>query len=246
MCKYRSGEAVRRGDRIELLTLPGDDSHNKIRERYGIPEATGSLGDSYHTPVEFVPCGDFANLADYELIYEADRPEWLTDSMQDTLVRRFRAVVAPDIADRRIVRDGSIFLDSITDMKNTRIESGCHIWLTKLLSMEYSRIKAGGYAWLSKLASMEHSRIESGCHIWLTKLTSMEYSWIKAGDYVNLRNLTSMEHSRIKAGGYAFLSKLASIPANADIEVGGKIFFRDEYRTLAECRTLSSQQANNQ
>ena len=208
MCKYRSGEAVRRGDRIELLTLPGDDSHNKIRERYGIPEATGSLGDSHHTPVEFVPCGDFANLADYELIYDADRPEWLTDSMQDTLVRRFRAVVAPDIADRRIVRDDSIFLDSITDMKNMRIESGCHIWLSKL--------------------------------------TSMEYSWIKAGDYLNLRNLTSMEYSWIKAGGYAFLSKLASIPANADIEVGGKIFFRDEYRTLAECRTLSSQQANNQ
>jgi len=142
------------------------------------------------------------------LIYNADRPEWLTDSMQDTLVRRFRAVVAPDIADRRIVRDDSIFLDSITDMKNMRIESGCHIWLSKL--------------------------------------TSMEYSWIKAGDYLNLRNLTSMEYSWIKAGGYAFLSKLASIPANADIEVGGKIFFRDEYRTLAECRTLSSQQANNQ
>jgi len=208
MCKYRSGEAVRRGDRIELLTLPGDDSHNKIRERYGIPEATGSLGDPYHTPVEFVPCGDFANLADYELIYDADRPEWLTDSMQDTLVRRFRAVVAPDIADRRIVRDGSIFLDSITDMKNTRIESGGDIWLSKLASMEHSRIKAGGY--------------------------------------LNLSKLTSMEHSHIKSGDYAFLSKLASIPANADIEVGGKIFFRGEFRTLAECRTLSSQQANNQ
>ena len=208
MCNYRSGEAVRRGDGIELLTLPGEDSHSKIRERYGIPEATGSLGDSYHTPVEFVPCGDFANLADYELIYEADRPEWLTDFMQDSLVRRFREVVAPDIADRRIVRDGSIFLDSITDMKNTRIESGGDIWLSKLASMEHSRIKAGGY--------------------------------------LNLSKLTSMEHSHIKSGDYAFLSKLASIPANADIEVGGKIFFRDEYRTLAECRTLSSQQANNQ
>ena len=227
MCKYRSGEAVRRGDGIELLTLPGDDSHRKIRERYGIREATGSLGDSYHTPVEFVPCGDFANLADYELIYNADRPEWLTDSMQDSLVRRFRAVVAPDIADRRIVRDGSIFLDSITDMKNTRIESGCHIWLTKLLSMEHSWIKAGDYVYLSKLTSMEHSRIESG-------------------DYVYLCKLASMEHSQIKAGDYVCLDKLASIPANADIEVGGKIFFRDEYRTLAECRTLSSQQANNQ
>jgi hypothetical protein len=95
MCNWKSGELVKTGEHeCDVLTLEGEDSHTKIRAHYKIPEATGTgMADNMHTSIEFVPVRGCKNMEDFDLIYDAGKPEWVTPDMEDRArVKMFEAV----------------------------------------------------------------------------------------------------------------------------------------------------------
>ena len=100
MCHNKSGEAVYYNDaEVSLKTLLGNDSHTEIRKVHNIREAQDGVSER-HTPLEYMPLrakrlGDFAG---YELVFDADRPAWWTESHTASAIAQFQAVILGELA----------------------------------------------------------------------------------------------------------------------------------------------------
>ena len=237
MCRYRSGIAVRHGDDVELLTLPDDDSHANIRQHHGVPEDIGGIAGRETTPVEFVPHGSLDSIEEYDLIYDAGKPDWVTDIMDAKLRREFERVVQQDIAANQITRHESLDLCNLQSLpENMRIEARFNIDIRRLRSLpENVQIKTGGNVDLRCLQSMsENVRIEARRYIDLHDLTSLpENARIEAGDSVCLSSLRSLsENVQIEAKENIDLHNLRSVSENVHIVAGDRL-------NLSNLRSLS-------
>ena len=190
MCLYRSGEAVRRGDGIELLTVADSDSHITTRKAHGIREDAGG-GESYHTPVEFAPYGDLADLDAYTLIYNAGRPTWLSDAMEESLIGQFRRCVQRDLDVGRICREGSLRLDKATAVpEGVTINAGGLVNLNSVTDLAKGvTINAGGHVNLNSVVSVAKGvTINAGGCVYLGSVVSLAKGvTINAGGYLHLR-----------------------------------------------------------
>ena len=83
MCNWKSGEIIKIGDSIDVRTIDGNSSHNEIRSYWKIPEDNGGLGSNLHTPVELIPTRGCKTIDQFDLVYDAEKPEWITDAMEE-------------------------------------------------------------------------------------------------------------------------------------------------------------------
>ena len=84
MCQFKSG-LVRRVDEstVEVLMLPFEDSHEKLREHFGGLRDTNGLA-RFVAPVEYVPIRSAKDdPEDWKFKFNAERPEWWTDGMTE-------------------------------------------------------------------------------------------------------------------------------------------------------------------
>ena len=123
MCRFKSGIAVRRGDQVDVLTMPGEDSHTTIREYHKVPEASGGLADRYQTPVEMAPIRGIASPDDYEFVFDAGKPEWWTDSMTDRAKQQLWQAIQDELANGfDAYRDSSsLDLSSLTSAEGLKL-----------------------------------------------------------------------------------------------------------------------------
>jgi hypothetical protein len=179
MCNWKSGELVKTGENeCDVLTLEGEDSHTKIREHYKIPEATGTgMADNMHTSIEFVPVRGCKNMEDFDLIYDAGKPEWVTPEMEDRArVKMFEAVkrdlkLTVWLGDLSV--SGTATLPKLTSVKGDLTVYGTAT-LPKLTSVK-SDLYVYGTATLPKLTSVKGDLYVSGtATLNAPKLTSVK------------------------------------------------------------------------
>ena len=221
---------MRRGDGIELLTVADSDSHTATRKAHGIREDAGG-GESYHTPVEFAPYGDLADLDAYTLIYDAGRPTWLSDAMEESLIGQFRRCVQRDLDAGRICREGSLRLDKATAVpEGVTINAGENVNLNSVVSVAKGvTINAGGCVYLSSVVSVAKGvTISAGGCVNLSSVVNLaEGVTINAGGYVYLDSVTDLaEGVRINAGGYVHLDSVTAVPEGVTINAGGQVCLR--------------------
>ena len=179
MCRFKSGEAVLRSDRLDILTVPGEDSHTSIREYHKVPEANGGMADKYHTPMEFVPVRGLFVEADYDLIFDAGKPEWWMDDMVPEARRQFWAAVSGEIDGKSLVRDSagwSLYLSSLTSLpEGVTLSAGGALDLSALTSLpEGVTLSAGRALDLSALTSLpEGVTLSAGRDLYHNSLTSL-------------------------------------------------------------------------
>ena len=88
MCNWKSGIVVRVSEaECEVYTLSGQDSHTEIRKQHGISEDNGALSRA-QTPVEFQPARGCEKLNQFDLVYDAGKPDWVTPEMEERIKAR--------------------------------------------------------------------------------------------------------------------------------------------------------------
>ena len=95
MCNWKSGIVVRVSEaECEVYTLSGQDSHTEIRKQHGISEDNGALSRA-QTPVEFQPARGCEKLNQFDLVYDAGKPDWVTPEMEERIkAKMFEATQA--------------------------------------------------------------------------------------------------------------------------------------------------------
>ena len=94
MCKYRSGIATIFNDNVKVYTLPGNDSHDDIREHYHIADTIDTAGRQ--APCELTPRGELTEYDKYDLIWDDVRPDWANDNVEQEVKHQMTAVVKSD------------------------------------------------------------------------------------------------------------------------------------------------------
>ena len=148
MCYHKAGELELVDGRAIARMLDGDDRHTEIRAAHKIPEA-GSAGDllaRLHTPVEFRPVRGCEQIEDFDLVWDADRPDWVTYEMSaDICKQMFTAAQRDRLATTRsapLCVIGKLTLPVCTKVGNVWAERGSTINLP--VCAEMGDVKAYG------------------------------------------------------------------------------------------------------
>ena len=157
MCRFRSGVAVYNATdgSVKLYTLPGEDSHTKIREHYHIRD-NGGPAASRQCPVEYVPHSALDHWASYEFCFDAFRPDWWTQEHTDSVIRQFQADIHRLLKRKKWNWGGDLYLDSLTSLpEGVALSAGRALDLRSLTSLpEGVTLSAGGYLDLRSLTSL--------------------------------------------------------------------------------------------
>ena len=87
MCQCISGVAVLSGETVKVFTSTKSDSHNNIREVFGIRDDNSPFADR-QTPVELIPTTSLTELKGMKFVFDDKRPDWWTDNMTDDATRQ--------------------------------------------------------------------------------------------------------------------------------------------------------------
>ena len=162
MCQFKSGIAVRISEsEVEVRTLPFEDSHTKIREKFNISE--DNLGLSrYSTPVELIPTKpDFEDQSCWELVFDDDKPDWWTDDMTDRCIVQLLKEAKEDFEALMSGKEypGSLYLNRLTSIPSGFNPTvGGYLDLSGLTSIPSDfNPTVGGNLWLDSLTSIPDS-----------------------------------------------------------------------------------------
>ena len=103
MCNYKSGVGVRVDEvTVSAKTLAyngkrDENSHTVIRKEHGIGEDTGGMAGRYHTPLELKPVRGWSNLEDFDLVFDAGKPDWWTDGMTEQAREQLWSAIERDM-----------------------------------------------------------------------------------------------------------------------------------------------------
>ncbi len=190
MCKFKSGEGVFVDGMVEIKTVVGEDSHIAIRETHGIREDHRGLGARYHTPLEFIPVRGLLTREDYDLVFDAGKPEWWTDELTQSAKRQFWHAV-------------------LRELRGCELKPGRDLNLGSLTSLpERCELKPGGNLYLESLTSLpERCELTPGGNLYLRSLTLLpERCELTPGRGLYLRSRTSLpERCELKPGGNLYL-----------------------------------------
>ena len=93
MCRFESAIVVKTDNDVCVYTHQADSSHSKIRELHNLRDAGGLL-DRYQTPVELFPTADLLDVSTWTFAFDADKPEWWEDWMEEKVRREMAASIA--------------------------------------------------------------------------------------------------------------------------------------------------------
>ena len=156
MCKFRSAVAIKDGDTVKLMMLPGEDSHEKIRTHYNIRDGEGASA-SRQTPVEYYPTRTLKSWDGWILEFDADRPDWWTDAMTESATHQFQSDITPIIASGFDGWTGYLDLRSVTSIDGVTFGAiGGYIDLHNVTSIDGVTFGAiGGYLNLHNVTSID-------------------------------------------------------------------------------------------
>jgi hypothetical protein len=162
MCEYRSGIATLVDDVVTVYTLPGNDSHEDIRERHGIRDG---CTDYRQAPVELVPT-TLWDYDTYQLDWDGRRPEWADDAVADQ-VREYLLRVCR--ADDLTKWGGDLHLGKLTSLPaGAKLSAGGNLYLGKLTSLPASaKLSPGGNLDLGSLTSLPAGARVTAKHTYL-------------------------------------------------------------------------------
>ena len=171
MCQYRSGIAIMFGGTVTVRTLHGNDSHNDIRDHYGIVDDITSV--MRQAAVEYIPEGALYDYGTYLLQWDDDKPDWATDEVEAEVARQMRAVCK---ADDLSAWSGYLDLRSLTTLP------------------EGVTLSAGGDLYLGSLTTLpEGVALSAGRYLYLRSLTTLpEGVTLSAGEGLDLRSMTTL------------------------------------------------------
>ena len=164
MCMHKSGIVVLIDETtIKVFCLPGEDSHSKIREKYGISDSS-AIG-RYQTPVEFKPVRGIESIDQYDFVFDASRPDWWRDEFEEDAKRILFHASQEDSADGFT---GGLDLRSLTSLPaNAQLTAGGYLDLSSLTSLPAdAKLTAGGYLYLSSLTSLPaNAKLSAGGYL---------------------------------------------------------------------------------
>jgi len=155
MCRVISGIAVKAGEGVKVYTLSDEDSHEKIREEYGIGDGVEASAQ-YQTPVELIPVRGVEKLSEMDFVFDDRRPSWWTDEMTAQAERQLFSAWR-DRWDRNTLKAGGhLHLGSLTSIpEGVTLKTGGYLDLDSLTSIpEGVTLKTGGYLNLGNLTSI--------------------------------------------------------------------------------------------
>ena len=148
MCKAKSGVAIYINEaEVEIKTLPGEDSHTKIREAYKIRD-DARPGAGRQNPVEYVP-GDGADIrepgAGWRFVFDDQKPPWWTDAHTESAISQLSAAWSAEWDGNKINYSGDLNLGSLTSIpEGVTLSAGGYLYLGSLTAIpEGVNVKAG-------------------------------------------------------------------------------------------------------
>ena len=171
MCLAKSGIAIYVDEQtVKVYTLPGDDSHEQIREHFHLSDR-GELS-RFATPLECIPItGIGANEADYELVFDDCCPTWWTDQMSADAKACLVQAFVNELADGAY-KEFSLNLRRLTSLPdNCTLTPGGGLDLPSLTSLpEGCTLAPGGYLDLCSLTVLpEGCTLAPGGELYLSK-----------------------------------------------------------------------------
>jgi len=232
MCQFKSGIAVRISEsEVEIRTLPFEDSHTNIREKFNISE--DNLGLSrYSTPVELIPTKlDFEDNSCWKLVFDSSKPDWWEDGMTEKATIQLLKAAKEDFDAFMSGKEypGSFDLNRLTSIPNGFNPTiGGSLRLKRLTSIPSGfNPTVGGDLRLDSLTSIPSGFNPTvGGNLCLNSLTSIPsgFNPTVRGD-LNLSGLTSIPSDfNPTVGGNLYLDGLTSILSNFNPTVGGNLW----------------------
>ena len=154
MCRTKSGIAVLANDELKVYHLPGEDSHEKIRQHYNIQDGLGA-GATRQTPVECIPVRGVEKLADFDFTFDDGQPAWWAEAFTRQAKRELWRAFRAEWDGKTLKRGGNLYLRSLTSLpEGVTLEAGGDLDLSSLTSLpEGVTLKAksvwNGKTWLS-------------------------------------------------------------------------------------------------
>ena len=208
MCYWKSGEVELVDGRAMVRTLDGVDSHTKIREAHRIPEA-GAPGDQLtrpHTPVEFLPRRGCEQIEQYDLVFDAGRPDWMPEDMLGEIREQMFAAAQRD---RELKTVGDVWVYAGGELSLPAAQSVGDVW-----------VYAGGELSLPVAQSVGDVRVDAGGGVSLPVAQSVGRVWVNAGGELSLPAAQSVGDVDVCAGGSLSLPAAQSV-GDVCVDAGG-------------------------
>ena len=235
MCQFKSGIAVRISEsEVEIRTLPFEDSHTNIREKFNISE--DNLGLSrYSTPVELIPTKlDFEDNSCWKLVFDSSKPDWWEDGMTEKATIQLLKAAKEDFDAFMSGKEypGSFDLNRLTSIPNGFNPTiGGSLRLKRLTSIPSGfNPTVGGDLRLDSLTSIPSGFNPTvGVDLWLEGLKSIPSGFNPTvGGDLYLDSLTSIPSGfNPTVGGNLCLNSLTSIPDSVRQNVTGKVYLKN-------------------
>ena len=237
MCQVKSGEAVYAGGDLRIYHLPGEDSHNAIREHFHIRDGLGAAA-SRHTPIECIPVRGLFDIEDYDFVFDAGRPDWWEEWMTERAKHELFAAWMAEWDGKTLVRKGYADLRSLTEIPaGVTLRIGGYADLSSLTTIPAGvTLRIGGDANLISLTTIPAGvTLRIGGDANLISLTTIPAGvTLRIGGCANLSSLTTIPAGvTLRIGGGANLSSLTTIPAGVKITIGGEVFDGTRWRKEA-------------
>jgi hypothetical protein len=155
MCRHKSGYAVRVDEAtIRIYELERNDSHSEIIKAFKLDNISSFA--KFGTPLECIPVRGIETIDQYDLVFDAGRPDWWTDGMSE---------YAKEVLIKASVRDltstgtwlVSLDLSAVTDLKGVKLPNvGGSLYLSAVTDLKGVKLpNVGGSLDLSAVTDLK-------------------------------------------------------------------------------------------